>query len=597
MGLKIAGTLDIECAEWDKFVVGCLYSPSHGTRCFRDLPSLVDELLTRGGTWFAHYGGRYDILAIASEFERRRTPCIFGMSGSRISRMVGGGVVLCDSYSMIPMSLDKCTRFIGRKAGDLSSVDSWWFCKCDQDCGGYCNITPGIAEKRRRQLADYCAQDCRDLYDVIMALVGHCEDYGLSLRGTIGGSAWATARDILGLPDCDLSSGIWRRIERAYYGGRTIICRPDATGSGSHWDLSSAYPAALATTEMPYGPCAYVGGKRAAQCYDSGKEGTYHVVIDIPECYVPPLPVRDNDRITYPWGKGVRGTWTKLEIDYAVSLGAKITGFVSGVVFQSRMVIFDELMASWYRMRMTSGPFADWDSLFAKSLSGKLAEQPDRESVRMFPSKIKWCPRSGLCKRDKCSGRCGAYRQVDLWGNIWSAPYYRPAASGHIAWGAYTTAATRIAWHKGAESQGHDLVYGDTDSLWTTSRVPPLPRGEGLGEWRLKELAPGKTYQWDEMQILAPKVYRYRVADAWYAVTAGVGQISDDEWRAVQSGLAVTRSSGVRSLAEAAARGDGLFSRSARTWAPSSRRESGLYGDRTLDLESGLTYPPRHGKD
>lgn len=588
--IKVTGTLDFECAGWDRPVVGCLYQPSIGARCYRNVSDLVDDLISRGGVWWAHNGARYDFLAIAEEIRRRMIPC----SWPRVGRMEFAGVTLCDSYALIPLSLDKAIRMVGRESQSLSDIDPYWTCQCGSDCGGYCRITVTLSELRRVQLADYCIQDCKDLYDILSALFCHAADYGLDLKGTIGGSAWATAQRVLGLPVADMPPKIWDRVHRAYYGGRVIVARPRAIGPGTHWDLSSAYPAALSKTTMPYGKWAMVGGKRAYECLKRSTEGVYSVIVDIPQMHVPPLPIRTSDRIEYPYGDGVRGVWTLPEIEYALGLGVKITGVVWAIVYESRMVVFDELMESWYRMRRSSGPFSEWDSLFSKSLSGKLAESPDRESIRMYPPKIKWCPRTKPCSRTSCSGRCGAYRQVDLWGNIWATPYYRPAPSAHVAWGAYCTAATRITWHKEAIAQGEDLVYGDTDSIWTTSRIVPSPRGDGLGEWGLKETADG-VYHWDEWQGIAPKVYRYRTGEKWTYTTAGASGICDEEWEAASTGATIVRARGVQSLGESAAAGKSLFRRQRTKWRPSARGlDEGHYGDRTLDVDSGLTVPRRY---
>lgn len=605
MSFRCDGVLDLECADWATPVMACAYQPGD-VRVHRTIDALVDDLLERGGTWWAHCGGRYDFLPIVEVLKERGISCVISMSGSRISRCVGGGIVLADSYGLIPMGLEKACRIIGREAATLGLP-----CKCRRQwtaaeleqfanekqlppepevehCGGYCSISVRMSESMRRVVADYCVQDCKDLYEVIHAIMAFAERIGLDLKGTIGGTAWATARRLLELPDASFPSSVWRRIGQGYYGGRVALCRPNAQGPGTHWDLGSAYPAALAKTSVPCGDWGEIGGPRAVRAFARQRPGIYHAVVDVPECYLPPLPVRSTSRISYPHGR-VRGTWTRLELDAAVERGAKVVGISWAVLWADERVIFADLIDAWYAIRLAVGKssaLGEWMRLLANSLTGKLAESPEREAVRLHPDSIRICLRAKPCTRTRCV--CNAYRQIDEWGYIWGAPYWRPAPSGHKHWAAYATAATRIAWLAGAESQGRDLVYGDTDSIWTTGRTLPRPNGDGLGEWMLK----GTFERW---QAVAPKVYRYHDGKGWVSRTAGIKDLSDEEWESMGRGETVSRHSGVESFLQAAQSGEKLFRRKRVSWGAGRENVTGRYGDRILDPEDRLTYPPKNG--
>ncbi len=579
--MKIDGTIDIEAASWDKFAVAAVYDArTQKTEVFRTIGALVDRLLVRRGmTYWAHAGGSYDFLAVAEEMRRRVIPCQVDLAGPRVSRLIGGGIVLRDSWPLIPLPLAQACALAGEYAPVLQLP-----CRCGRACGGYCEIRPSDP---RKAVADYCAADARVLYRVLASLRTYADELGLSLRGTLGGTAWATARDTLKLPETDLPPVMWRRVRDAYYGGRVTICRPRATGPGSHWDISSAYPAALASTSVPIGKWSTYTARDARRCFDNRRPGIYSATVTVPEIYLPPLPTRIGPRICYPIGT-FTGDWTHNELQCALARGVTIDSVSWALVWESEAVIFGDLIDKWFRVRARVGkktPLGEWLRLLPNSLVGKLAEGPDRRSAKMFPNEIRYCRGKRPCSPKLCTGACGAMEQLDMWGQVWGVPFYRPAPSAHVQWAAYVTAATRERWLHGAESQGLDLVYGDTDSLWTTSRVAPSPHGAGLGRWEYK-------HAWFDWECAAPRAYRYAHQDGARVTKAAGATLKDGDW---DRGKATT-SRGVLTFVEAAKQSRGLFVRRAQTWTlPKRGRESGWYGDRLLDVEERLTLPVVYG--
>lgn len=581
--MKISGTLDIECAEWDRFAVAATYQAPNDVTIHRSIGSLVDHVLTKRGTWWAHAGGAYDFLAIAEEMRRRHIPCSIDLAGSRISRLVGGGITLRDSWPLIPMSLDVAAALAGERKRELAIP-----CRCGNRCGGYCQIRPNDP---RKEVADYCAHDCRVLYRVLEAIRDIGQTIGLTMRGTIGGTAWATARDTLGLPNADLPPALWRTVREAYYGGRVTIARPIAKGPGSHWDMSSAYPAALATTSVPFGAFEHRADRSALDALAKGKPGVYGCDVHVSERFLPPLPVRQKDRIAYPTGR-FHGAWTLHELRAALCRGVTIERVRWSVTWERESVLFADLIERWWRERSRAGkktPLGQWLRLLSNALPGKFAEGGERRSARMFPDKIRFCEARRPCTRRQCSGACGAWEQLDLWGQAWGVPFYRPAPSAHIQWGAYVTAATRERWLVGAESQGDDLVYGDTDSLWTLSRKAPHPSGAGLGRWEYK-------HAWKNWECVAPRQYRFTGERGDPELRTAGAKITDEEWRAGEA----KQARGVLTFTEAARSMDhngGLFRRRAHVWTlPRRAIESGLYGDRKLDATTGITLPVPYGE-
>jgi hypothetical protein len=586
--LRLDGFFDIECANWDRFVCGAIYRPIDGVKIVRTLDDLVDELLRRGGMYWTWNGGKYDTLAVAEKLRERGINATCRMSGSSVSRLVAGHLQILDAHALIPMPLDEATGLIGRAAAKLP-----WPCRCDDNCGGYCRIDTRLDLAMMADLLGYCSQDAIDGYDVVAAVLTRFASVGMELRGTLGGTAWETARRWADLPVAKWRSELWRFAREGYFGGRVIVARPKAT-AGTHHDLSAAYPAALAATSVPVGDPVEAAGRRARLAFDRGIPGIYRARVIVPDgMWIPPLPMRlADDSITYATGK-LRGTWTQPELAGAIERGVKLHAIDECLAWpDGAQRILSGPVKRWYGYRIEAGKDTAWGKLWrliANSVTGKLAEQPERGSIVINPSTIKYC--DGVCERSRrfgctrgyCTERCGSYKQLDPDGRVFNVPYYRIGESAHIHWAAYLTATTRMEVGSMIDVVGHDLVYSDTDSIWTVGRRP-FPEGDDMGHWAFK-------HAWTDFSCLAPKVYRYVDPSTGEVVcrVAGAPRVDDARWVAGQSYDA----RGVYTLREAAATGD-LFQR--RDHERKLPEPHGWYGDRRLETSEGVTYPAPYGE-
>ncbi len=588
--IRIDGTLDIECAHWTTYVVGATYQPAAGGATHRTIGDLTDHVLARGGWWWAWGGGRYDALAIGEELRRRGIAYRGSLAGSSVTRIVAGRLRILDAMALIPLALERAAELAGQRA----PRDLGWPCRCGDRCGGYCAITTRLPPSRYRELADYCARDARLAYEILAAVVTRWHALGLELRGTLGGTAWATARAWCGAPKATWEPRHWRQAARGYYGGRVVVARP-AASIVDQYDLVSAYPAALRDTPLPIGEPCEVAGPRAAIAFGRDLPGIYHARIEVDHAtYLPPLPVRslDRRRTWYPVGR-IRGWWALPEIQAAIRHGARLHRIEEGIVWpDGARPLLRDAVERWYGHRAADGKATAWGELWrllANSLTGKLGQSPEHEILSVNAPDVRYCdPDSERvqrwgCTRDRCSRRCGAYRQLDRAGSVWAAPHWAIGESSHVQWAAYLTAHTRGRWLDAASAIGSDLVYGDTDSIWTTFR-PPDGRGDALGQWAHKG-------QYGDFAARAPKVYS--VVDLVDGTTigraAGMPALSDHEWLRL-SGSDRARyhdTRGVRTLRESAPYGT-LFSRRSRPLALPT--PIGWYGDRELE-DDGRTWP------
>jgi hypothetical protein len=577
MTIDIAGTLDIECADWDRFLVGATFD-GDTAKLHRSPEALVSYLTSKGGTWWAHAGGRYDFLQVAEVLRLGGKATQLDYPRSRISRLVTRGFVLRDSFGLLPFGLERVAELAGVAVPALP-----WRCVCGRRCGGYCQLAGQTSATVDPDVEDYCVADCKALYAGLTKIRALASEWGIDLKGTIGSSAWETAQRDLRLPAVNYGWQTWERVRAASFGGRDVINRPRAKGPGVHYDVASAYPAALAVASLPCGEPAELGGRKAALALANDCPGVYECTVTVPPMHLPPLPWRsEQGRIGYPVGR-VRGSWCLPELEAAIERGVAIESVHSGVCWDDERVIFDDWIARYFAIRSKVGKRTaqgEWLRLFCNSLTGKFAESPLRTTIRMHPERIKICPRTKACRRG-CTRRCGAYEQIDAWGQMWAAPYFRLGASAHAHWAVYLRALCRIHWLEGAEASGeHDLVHGRTDSIRTLSTRSPGRTGSRLGAWEYQD-------SWSHWEARSYGIYRYRKLSGAPVIKAtGVANLTPGEWR---SGKA-RRKDGVWTMHQAAQRGESLFSRREQQWTlPGGDDERVWYGDRRLSR--GETFP------
>lgn len=579
--LRVDGVYDIECQGWSRFVTGCTIAIS-GVKLVTEIhdspESMVDAMLRNGGSWWGHNSGKYDGLQVLEVLRQRGIGQSISMAQSRVTRTMGAGLTLRDSFALVPLGLEAMCEMSGQLTPKL-----WFDCHCERDCGGYCAIKRGMPYYMRKRLEEYCVQDCQGLYHGLMALQEFADANDYDLLGTIGGSAWATAQRTMGLPNADFSPSQWHRLRTAYYGGRTAVLRPIVRDSGSHWDIGSAYPGSLANTPLPMGGFTERGSRGASWAMGHDKPGIYSCTINVPDEHIPPLPWRWGDGLSFPTGT-VSGAWPLPEIQYAESVGCTVQAVHWGINWEYTDKVFGQWTRDIYALRSKVGKSSAWGKwlrLFPNSVVGKMAERPDKRFLRMNadPSQIVACPVRKPCTLTECSGVCGAWEQVDKWGQMWSVPFYKLSKCGHVHWASYVTAASRMQHRDGMVPHGRDAVYVDTDSLWTTAADAPSPHGDGLGEWSRKG-------GWHELfEAPAPKSYGYvdEKTSEWVVCSAGAS-INAREWTKGEH----VQDRGVLSILDAARSGHGLFTRSHRKWT--LPRHGEWYGDRKITA-TGTTRP------
>ncbi len=589
---KCDGTFDIEASDWDVFVLGVCYDGSR-PHVFHDPDAMLDFMRKRGGIWFGHAMGIYDGLLMLERARVRGIACQVDRSQHRVTRIVMGSLTLRDSYSLWPSPLDELCEMIGKPAPHLP-----WACTCGRSscacgqkigggkrcvgCGGYCRIAEKAAEGDP-DLEAYCIADARHLYDALHELAAWTHTNRIALKGTMGQTAWLAAQDELGIPDSEISWPLWRHARRGDRGGRVCVIRPRAKGPGSHHDICNAYPAQLAKADLPVGACRELGGQAALRALSIARPGIYSLTVDVPrKLFLPPLPWTLDGAMNFPVGR-FSGTWTLPELACAFDRGVSIVKVHSAIIWEATAPIFAPLVERWYEIRRQVGrksPRGQWIGKLAKALAGKLAERPERSRTTMHPEEIKVCAREGACHRG-CTGKCGAYEQLDLFGHIWAIPYARLGPSSYPQWSAYLRAMTRVQWLEQAERYGPDLCMGNTDSLWTIGRQAPEPLGDGLGQWEYQ-------HAWTDLEVRSPTIYAFRdpAKPKQGLSVRGIPGLTEEDWK--RGAGVIDR--GIVTFGRAVSTTKGLFQKRHRRWSLPTAQDRIWFGDRKLG-EDGLTYP------
>lgn len=515
--IRVDAVWDIECEDWDQFVVGGIYwkGGAYSEFWHENEDDFVRSLMECRGTIWAHFAGGYDMKWFLDRAKKRvRDVQIVHAGQARIISLDFGHLLMCDSYALAPMKLKDFTKGLGVEKEELDLP-----CVCGEDCGGYCSITRHMGPQYRKIVSRYLRADNESLYKALTTLSEYAADHDLDLGRTIGSSAWRNVQRTVGIPSAAsgeyaLDAGRYKYAARSYYGGRCQLYRrfvfPDGIGGfseatldGHEQDVNSMYPWSLKTFALPYGDHRMSFGRSARSLYSHETPGIYRATVEVPECFIPPLPVRYNNgmSIAYPTGK-FSGIWTLPELIHAESTGAKVH-VSDALTWETSIILFTEWIDKLWDLRIKApfggkkGPIGTWLKLYMNSLTGKFGSKPEKTQLIYNPSEIRDCDckcRSCgiLARKCKCPiekfnppeiCKCDPMYQVS--DSVWSTQLWRIEDCAHVQFSAYLTANARVALHKAQISDGRGgetVFYSDTDSIYSTEKLKQNI-GKDLGQF------------------------------------------------------------------------------------------------------------------
>lgn len=509
-------TFDIETHDWTRFLLGTTWG-DNGNYLTRDEDRLVDHMLAEPGVcWWSHNGGKFDMLWLLGHLQARGIhPEIVCAGASVISVTVGRGagrIVWRDSMALVPYSLKKFAPFAGpeNQKSELPTLRT-------DDLPSKEELT----SSQWSELGHYCLKDSQVLHAALSSLRAYCCEHGIVQRSTIGSTSWATAKAHYELPDFSASPGLYSLARRGYYGGRCEVFQTESSGPGRRYDRNSSYPAALHNCDLLSPPLRSLASSVAGRAFRAGRAGVYGAIVHVPVMEHPPLPWRNNGRLFFPTGRLV-GAWERRELEYAErKCGVRIERILWGLIGTGPDKMHLKDWAAWvWSLRgaelakgkddLQGKARALWLKWLANSLTGKLAQRPDKEKVFIptdeKPPACNGKDHSGPCPENRCCihrcvGTCGRWKSLDGGRGVWwSRPMWRLDPNAHCYWAASLTAEARVSQHERFTS---DSVYGDTDSNYRVGSDHGAHLGDDLGQWK-------DEGGWEQWRAVAPKVYQYR---------------------------------------------------------------------------------------
>jgi hypothetical protein len=281
----------------------------------------------------------------------------------------------------------------------------------------------------------------------------------------------------------------------------------------------------------------YCDGRQAKLAWNRGKQGFYLARVEVPNQLAPPLPVRLDARLVYPWGN-IEGVWSRDELLRAEETGCKILALDGGIAWADEKPILKPHVEHCFGLREKAATknLKVWLKFVANSLTGAFAQDPETDVVAL-----------GEEYADK-----PGYEPVGNYDWIWRRKVFRISERAHIQWAGVLTARARIELNRQIEHAGDQWCYSDTDSVIATK---PLTRniGDSLGEWKLEGTA-------TDFEAIAPKVYTYDDDEGKrFARAKGIPD-AVREWDRIAAGEEIQLNRGVDSLL-VASKGDKLFKR------------------------------------
>lgn len=466
-------------------------SVHHSAREFRTFDreeELIRWIRKVDGIFYAHNGGRFDILFLAEYLSPGRISLI----NDRIVKAKIGHAELRDSWPLIPLAQ--------AKFGKDTSFD-------------YKKLKREVRENHRGEIRAYLESDCRSLYAMLESFFREHPRKPLTLAST----GMAALRRIEGL-DFDRVDERWDASFRPFYHGGRVEARipgdhTERRGTLEHVDINSAYPFAMTHSHWWGADCIHLqartrtGHVRLPRSRDKLHASMVEVVARsrgaLPHIHGPEEESASPGALSFPADDRLRRYWaTGWEIAAGLETDTLHIERVNSVFVPSQTRSFARFVQHYHERKQEAERAGDTNArtiakLIMNGCYGKFAQNP-----RNF---LDWrILRKGACpplSKHPHSIPIGEDRVA-----IGEPPavqrFYNVATAASI-----TGFVRAMLWAAiVASEKSGPVYYCDTDSL--IAKAPMVNRGNELGQWKheahVKRIAVAgkKLYAyWDEKGV------------------------------------------------------------------------------------------------
>lgn len=478
-------TFDIEAMNWvEPIAVGYYINDEYGQVLkLHEGYDVIWEFLKeiskfKSARFYAHNAANYDNKFILDSLVRHGQEVKFA-AGLGSLLWIGPNIRFDDSFLLLGQKLAACCE-----AFDVPRKLDW---PHDQ------TKNPWEMKSRLPTFTEYLKRDCVSLSEAIdnfsRLLLKH---FGVTPSVTLSlTSVKAFDKRFTPMQKIASNDGFEAFIRAAIYGGRNEVYK--RYGENLHfYDVRRMYMSCY-DVNVPTGPLRWRNP-------DIDKGTLAEASVKVPDMHIGPLPYRmqegNKSRLAFPTGE-FQGWWDMVELRNAVSKGVDVT--LLRQLEADEQPILKEFAELVDRLSHESNEaLARIWKLFGLRLSGKFGQRRNQREIRH----IKHIAADEYNPIDDQE----VYHEVYT-GNHSKAPYIRPAISMRIR------AEARVR-HLDYLLQADDVYYSDTDSVYTTNR---LPVGEKLGDLKYVCFATkayfvgNKFYGFvDESGLLKQKTAGYR---------------------------------------------------------------------------------------
>ena len=518
---------------------------------FKNISKFAYWCLTRKGRikMFAHNAKGYDNILLKSCIinEIKINPKKIIMRGQKIIYMLFKNVEFLDSMNHLSGSLDSQVKTFNLNTGDKGYFPYKFYTTENKNYVGnvpdnsYFNIkdindfnnwksqfndkNPYDIEK---ECIKYCKQDCNILAKALetyrnaaietneldplntITIAGYAQKVFL-MSHYCNGDKYSEKYKFAKLPKY-----IDTFISKSFHGGRTEVFKLKAEGNIKYIDVSSEYPTVQKYDLLPYGDPIVFDGK--LKNIKDNEIGFIDCKIYCPDIHLPVLMIKCkiSGKLISPIGN-IKGVFTSLELNKAISLGYKIRKIYGGIKFKAKRGIFKSYVDLYYNGKNKAKQDnnlgkAALCKMMLNSLWGKFAQKINLTKHNYISNPNEWFDmienntKTINNVNNSSNGIFVTWEYKD--DDIWSSDLR--GCKRNIALASAITSNARLRLYESMEKAGNNLCYVDTDScIYVDDENNNISKLIGvtkekpkLGEWELED-------EISKYVAIGPKSYSY----------------------------------------------------------------------------------------
>lgn len=446
----------------------------HAYRAFRDVESFFEHVLTgryHGGRFYAHFGGRFDIVYLLPTLLRAKYKVELMFSGSSVVRArVERGRYwwdFCDSQFLLKVSLKALGESVGLEKLDCPFDAPW------------------------DELEEYNRRDCEILYRALSWSLRLITDLGGELKYTLASTAMHLFRSQFLRAPIVTQRTLNAVVRPAYIASRVEDIRRRSS-AGYCYDVNSSFPFSMQVAPLP-GDLTVINRKR-------GDLAIVRAKVKVPDMFLPPLPYRPHagGRIYFPVGEW-EGWFASPDLDLLEEAGGRTMIILEAYHFAPRTEFGDYVRTIYPLRQEETDEFRRYFlKILLNALYGKTAERELKEHFIFHPT-FTSCPHDGEHIED---GISTCLRRVRP--GVIAVREVRAVPHAHVPVAAITTSRSRATLTRAAW-RAEQLAYLDTDSIHS---VTQYASSSALGDLKFE-------YAYQEGLFLGPKAYSVAPDEAY----------------------------------------------------------------------------------